>query len=257
MMLSRYASLLTLGMITSMPAHSVDREQGLERVREQLAQSCSAGGMASCLGVETSRCERLAEEVVKACSEHFAPAEQEPMAAFGDCIARQTRQRTGVTEAKLQSCRSQVEGVAHAPPSTEEAVRGLEDAKAAMAQDAKATRDAVTLPLYPDHELTAHHQDASGIPGIDSEPLGEEAVPVVMMTTSDTVEDVVAFYRNRLDGFTLYRTAADDVTFAKGMPDDVTPSDFRHWMKALPLHEHVSIYRLSGKTHIEVGYRTD
>ncbi|MDR5866723.1 hypothetical protein [Halomonas koreensis] len=256
MMLSRYALLLTLGVVTAVPAYAIDREQGLERVREQLTQSCSEGEMASCLGVETSRCGRLAEEVVQACAEHFAPAEQEHMAAFGDCIGRQTRQRTGVSEAELQSCQSHADGATPAP-APEEAMRRLEDAKAVMAQDAEATRDEVTLPLYPDHELTAHHQDTSGLPGIDGEPLGEGAVSVVMMTTSDTVEDVAAFYRNRLDGFTLYRAAADDATFARGMPDDVTPSDFRRWMKSLPMHEHVAIYRLSGKTHIEVGYRTD
>ncbi|CBV43966.1 hypothetical protein [Halomonas elongata] len=257
MMLSRYALLLALGMVTAVPAYAIDREQGLERVREQLMQSCAEGGMASCLGVETSRCGRLAEEVVQACAEYFVPAEQEQMAAFGDCIGRQTQQRTGVSEAELQSCQSHADGAAHASSSPEEAMRRLEDAKAVMAQDAEATRDAVTLPLYPDHELTAHHQDPSGLPGIEGEPLGEGAVPVAMMTTSDTVEDVVAFYQNRLDGFTLYREAADDATFAKGMPDDVTPSDFRRWMKALPLHEHVAIYRLSGKTHIEVGYQPD
>lgn len=257
MMVSRYLLLLAFGVITAVPAYAIDREQGLERVREQLTQSCAEGEMTSCLGVETSRCGRLAEEVVQACAEHFYPAEQEHMAAFGDCIGRQTRQRTGVSEAELQSCQTHAEGASHSPSSPEEAMRGLEDAQAVMAQDAEATQDKVTLPLYPNHELTAHHQDMSRMPGLDDEPLGDEAVPVVMMTTSDAVEDVAAFYQDRLDGFTLYRAAEDDVTFAKGMPEDITPSDFRRWMKALALHEHVAIYRLSGQTHIEVGYRPE
>lgn len=139
----------------------------------------------------------------------------------------------------------------------EEAKGKLEDAKSLMAEDAADTVGDVPLPLYPNRELTAHHQDASKIRGIDGEPLGEDAVAVVMMTSPDPVEDVVAFYDDRLDGFTRYRAAADDVTFAKDMPADMEPSDFGRWMKALPLHEHVAIYRLSGETHIEVGYRPD
>lgn len=253
----RNISLLVFALITAVSAQAMDREQKLDRVREQLTQSCYSGGMASCLGLETSRCARLANEVVQACAEHFSPEEQGRPAAFGECIGRQTRQRTGVTESEMETCRARADEEAHSASSVEEAKRELEAIGTRMAQGAEATAAEATLPLYPNHKLTAHHQDTSGIRGIDNKPLGEEAVPVIMMTTPDSVEEVVAFYRDRLDGFTLYKAAADNVTFAKDMPAAVEPSDFRRWMKALPLHEHVAIYRLSGETRIEVGYRSD
>lgn len=247
--------LLALCAATAAPALAMDRDQGLERIREQLAQSCAEGSQSACLGIEASQCTRLAREVVAACADHFAPGEAQ-REAFGECIGAQSRQRLGVTRAEMRECRAHAGDAAPSPAVPEAARDELAAIKQRVAQAAEGSESAVTLPLYPNHALTAHYPDMAAFTMSD-EPLGEDAVSVAMMTTPDPVAEVVDFYADRLEGFTRYREAADNVTFAKGMPADIETPASRRWMEALARHEHVAIYRLSGTTHIQVGYRPE
>ncbi len=254
-------SVLLSCVLAAGQAQAMDKGQALEMMKGQIEESCATDQVSRCLDVDASQCPRAAESTISACGELFST--KGPSEAFSDCVSRNMREELGVSKAELNACKASVRSNEHAPRSPEEAREMAEEARKAgmekvdkvagqLARMAEGTEDGVTLPVYPNHTMTAHHRDMSHF-SPNGEPLGDEAVSVAMMTTPDSVADVVAFYEDRLDGFELHRSSEENVTFVKGLPEGAGAPD----PKALYVHEHVSVYRLSGKTRIEVGYRPE
>lgn len=128
---------------------------------------------------------------------------------------------------------------------------------ARMQPGAETNSDGVTLPLYPSHEVMVHYTDPTVIPSMDGGTLGEDALPTILMKSPDSVGEVISFYEGQLDGFTRYESSEDNVTFGKGLPDDLDPLDFAQWMNTVPYNEHVSIFSQSGETMIEISYQPE
>ncbi len=82
-------------------------------------------------------------------------------------------------------------------------------------------------------------------------------MPALMLTSPDSVQDVVSFYEDQLSGFVRLGDSSENVTFGKDVPEDLDMMDMERWMNTIPYHEHVSIYNLSGNTMIEIAYQPD
>ncbi|WP_435103551.1 hypothetical protein [Arhodomonas sp. AD133] len=235
-------------------AQAMDKEQALEMMRGQLEDSCATDQVSQCLDVDPSQCPRAAEATISACGELLST--KGPSEAFSDCVSRNMREELGVSKAELNACQASAESKERTPRSPEEARKEAMEKADKVAEQfarmAEGTEDEVTLPVYPNHKMTAHHRDMSNFKP-NGKRLGDAAVSMAMMTTPDSVADVVAFYEDRLDGFEQHRSSEENVTFVKGVPVETGGPD----LEELYVHEHVSVYRLSGETRIEIGYRPE
>lgn len=249
-------------------AEDLMRAQAVAVFKHSVTQDCTRrDGMAACLGIDSGRCVSAAGYAAGQCAELIplptteGDPSEEAQNAFTQCVQESFARKARVTEQRVLQCANQTSRASATPEPygdsesatyeqiMERSAGNLKQIQEMVAAAAKAVpMDRVTLPLYPNRSVTAHYPQGLSMGGDSS----AASVSVVMMTSRDRPEKVLAFYRKQLSGFT-YSEFYGSHLFVKDPPAGFEPKD----IKIISTLPHVMISEFGdgeAKTQIQVGY---
>lgn len=272
-------TLATLALGVLMPVHAADesrssQEVNLDRminqIRSQAHEDCRDGQFQECIGASGEQCRQRVDTVLSGCRREALESDGRVEPAMGRCLEREMPREFGVEESELQACMGQPGGSggpsdsdSMSPEEARERAQAQQERAMEQAQEAQrrhleaqgVSRDDITLPVYPEAEMTSYLEPGTELGRLQGEELAlAEDIAQATLTTSDSAEEVAAFYRDRLDGFTEVDSGmAGDVVFVDGEVPDAQPLS-RQWLRTMHGQRCVSIVGGQGSTQIQIHY---
>jgi len=241
-------TIIIIFSFLSFIAHSGDMGPMKEMMKQQIMTSCDDDAFLSCMGISKKKCVSTVEKALASCDKYFpgdmSAMNDEEMNKHGDCLAKSLTKYSGVSDDKANACS---ESAQSEPPSMDQ-----EQAMAMMAQGLQAHAaatgtDGVTLPLYENATVMSHFANGEMAPMFKD----VEQLPALVMSSPDSAEKIVGYYRKKLKGFKEYKLE-DGILFMENGPKDF---DITKHMPAYVSTPHVAITNDSGQSRIEIAYK--
>jgi len=250
--LAVFTSVLVVKSLTFAPL-SLAQEEFMNAMIDQQLNSGEFKEPAKCLGVSEKKIADSTKSVFSTCVKSVGMTEDD---ALDNCVKTAMPKALGVAKGKFESCAQKFEEEDEAdmaadsfdPKEIEALAAGLENTLQAAASGSEGK---ITLPVYPGSKIQSHFEDGM--------KFGEvQTPPGAMFSSSDSVQQIVAFYKKSLKGYDYKDMGKFGHLFMKNMPANF---DFMKDMNLYLSTPHVLVTGFGGaggprgaKSKIEIAY---
>ena len=244
----RITFIMTLSLL-SFTAKSGDMTAMKDMMKQQAIASCDDSAFLSCIGSNKKKCISFMNKALSSC-DHLFPKEvtgmtDSAMNAFGDCTEKSVLKSTGVSRSKFDSCDATTASAEPPPMDQEQAMAMM--AQGLQAHAAATGTDGVTLPLYKNGTVLSHFANGEMAPMFKD----VEQLPALVMSSPDSADKIVGYYRKKLKGFKEYKIEGGILFMEKGPKN----FDMLKHMRAYVSTPHVAIIDDAGERRIEIAYK--
>ena len=229
-------------------AHSGDMGPMKAMMKQQFMATCDDKAFLSCIGINKKKCISTVDKSMESCDSLFpkdmSAMDDTTMNAHADCLTKNLIKHAGITSSKLESC----DTTASSDPSSmdQEQVMAMM-AQGLQAHAAATGTDGVTLPLYKNATVLSHFANGEMAPMFKD----TEQLPALVMSSPDSTDKIVSYYRKKLKGFKEYKIEGG-ILFMEEGPENF---DIMKHMPAYVSTPHVAITSDSGQSRIEIAYK--
>ncbi|WP_343818025.1 hypothetical protein [Colwellia asteriadis] len=233
----------------------------VEMIVSMMKKSGEIRDLSTCLGITEEKFINAYTDTIKLCFPKDA--------LQGDCMDEMVPEIFGLPQSKFEACTSDDSEYAQAESDIDlstlsddernalldqqrtEAMANMEEMAAFMKKASEGTEGKITLPVYSPSSLTSHY-----INGMESSS-GNKTLPVATFTTTDSVDEVIEFYKKSLPNFEIGNSGEIYYMMEK-LPGNL--SQLSHDLENLPLYfvPHIETYslKMSGEetTLIVISY---
>ena len=260
------------GMIAislSLNAHSMDRERVanvMQQIQQSAAAQCRNDEFRGCMDISRQDCLAKAEQTVSACRQEVDAADSDHEQVLQSCLQERAPKEYGASATRMEACGEQARS---SGGSDEERLAELERQAEERAERDQAeirertqahmdaqgvSREDITLPVYPDADMTSHLPPGSSFSMGGQDMALADDIAQASLQTAGPVDEVVGFYRERLEGFTEDDSQDDGhYLFVDGEVPSGSPID-PDWVRQMKNKPHVSITDLDGSVLIQKHY---
>jgi hypothetical protein len=218
----------------------------VEMVVNMMKQSVDIDRLTNCLGVTETKFIDAYTKTIEAC----IPKD----GLEGSCMEELAPEILGISKAKFDSCTpddevaKQEEEIDYSTLSKEErtallakqqaeGMARIEEMTAMLQKSSEGTEDHISLPIYNPSTIASHYSRGM------QNSMGKTTLPVATLTTKDSLEEVIAFYKKSLPDFEI-KDNMGVYYVMKNIPDDLIKLSFD--TQNLPLYfiEHIEVYSL-------------
>ncbi|MCL1076774.1 hypothetical protein D5R81_01520 [Parashewanella spongiae] len=259
-------ALFTIFLCLSLPTNSknITKADVIKTSLPFIKQSLNAAPL-ECLGISKSQLDSTFEQANQTCQSNIPQSMpqhefEQQLDQFSNCISAGVQQAFDIPDEQVQQCvdlaelrdSEFVESDYDDPKAYLERMTGkLNDALIQHAQLSDTTN--IPFPLYPNHKVISHFPDGMG------NLSNEKSLPVLVIASNDSFDDVVTFYQKHLTSFPRYNVN-DGVIF---MEEEVPNFDLLRHFSVYTSTPHVMIEDMRdspiankvGGTKVEISYR--
>jgi hypothetical protein len=251
-------ALLSLPVITK----ADENDAMVEMIFNMMKQSGEMSSVSNCLGVTEKNFIKSYKKTIRDCIPQDG--------LEGDCMEKSAPKNFGVSKNKFDACTSddseaaeQEEDLDYSTLSDEErvilfkkeqadSIARFEEMAALMKKSSEGTEDKISLPVYSPSTIASHY--GRGMKNSQ----GKVTLPVATLTTKDSVENVIEFYKKSIPDFEIKDNMGVYYVMNK-IPEDLAKLSFD--TENLPLYfiPHIEIYSLKiaekDTTFIVISYK--